>query len=171
MKSNIASRKHMTIVVNVAFAFITASIIAGCGKEQAQEKPRMFPIEGGFIDLQNVSIIKTSGYLGLFGKNLVNEDGEIEDYVNGLGEKAQETWLLGSDRGGPEPLTKKSIENAKRILQQNKNAVINTVKMGGYIAFDDNVVSLEKLQSFESCEDIVKVLDSWLETIDLLPIQ
>lgn len=152
---------------NIAVAIFLTALIAGCGKET----PQVFPVEGGYIDLKNVSSITTCGFLALWGKGLKNESGKVESYGYGNGKTTEETWVLGSERGGPEPLTKASIEKAKRIIRENKDADINTVKMGGYISFDDNDVMLPELESFESYKDLLSILDSWAEVLDQLPIQ
>ena len=126
--------------------------LCGCGDNDGA----WYPVEGGFINLKNVKEITTEFSLVLDPNSTLN----LIDLVN---TPIQTINKMSTKAIIKQPITKENIEKAKKIVEENE---FSNVKYSAFIIFDDQKIKLPKMEKFESKEDVLDMLNDWLDSVE-----
>lgn len=119
----------------------------GCGNNDGT----WYPVEGGFINLKNVKEITTE-----FSLALDSDLNRIEAYFP---DSSFHKAII------KQPITKENIDKARKLVEEND---FKNIQYKAFIIFDDQKIKLPKMEKFESKEDVLDMLDDWLDSVEEL---
>ncbi|MBE6386544.1 MAG: hypothetical protein E7045_00590 [Lentisphaerae bacterium] len=126
----------------------------GCGNNDGV----WYPVEGGFINLKNVKEITTEFSLVLDPNSTLNPIDLVNTPIQTINKISTKAIIK-------QPITKENIDKAKKIVEENE---FSNVKYSAFIIFDDQEIKLPKMEKFESKEDVLDMLDDWLDSVEEL---
>ena len=119
-------------------AMCAVLFLCGCGNNDGV----WYPIEGGFINLKNVTSIRTYFSLELLKSSKDNKGPSCEGVIS-----------------------KENIDKARKLVE---NIDFDSVEYTAYIMFDNQRIKLQEMKKFRNKEDVLDMLDAWLDSVEEL---